>query len=261
MQIQIAFFLNLALGLLLAIPPIHNQTKTASSGDVSDQINKTVTLAPGSNVRVNIVSGDIDIETWDSDRGEINIAVKASDAAAMERHPIIIENTPNSLTIRADDDNKEGRRRERERGWVSHDVRLKLPKSINLTVSSVNGKIDVGAITGEVTGSSVNGGIVIAQAGTATQLSSVNGSISISLLRMGESGLRVSTVNGGVKIGLPSETNAEIDFRSVNGSVDSDLPITRIGEVKQNELRGRIGDGGPQIKISSVNGGVTLRRN
>jgi hypothetical protein len=60
---------------------------------------------------------------------------------------------------------------------------------------------------------------------------------------------------------LPSETGAEIDFRSVNGSVNSDLPITVIGEVKQGQLRGRVGDGGPTITITSVNGGVTLRRN
>src|SRR5262245_4240805 len=260
MQIHIAFFLNLLLGSVLAIAPNYTQSKSTDSGEVTNQINKTVKLAPGSNVRVNIVSGDINIETWDSDQAEINITVKASDIAAMERQPIIVEDTPNSLTIRVEDD-KEGRRRGRDRGWVSHDVRLKLPKSVNLKAGSVNGNIDVGAITGEVNASSVNGGIVIAQAGSATNLSSVNGSISISLLRLGENGLRVSTVNGGVKIGLPSETSAEINFHSVNGSVNSDLPITVIGEVKRGELRGRIGDGGPQITISSVNGGVTLRRN
>ena len=260
MQIQVAFFLNLLLGSILAMTPNHNLAKTTSSGDVTNQINKTITLAPGSNVKVHIVSGDINIETWDSDRGEINITVKASDTAAMERQPIIVEDTPNSLTIRVEDD-KEGNRRGRERGWVSHDVRLKLPKSINLNVASVNGGIDVGPITGEATASSVNGGIAIAQAGTAAKLSSVNGSISISLLRLGEAGLHVSTVNGSVKIGLPPETNAEINFTSVNGSVDSDMPVTVIGEVRRHQMHGRLGDGGPQIKISSVNGGVTLRRN
>ncbi|MGH9754209.1 MAG: DUF4097 family beta strand repeat-containing protein [Blastocatellia bacterium] len=259
MQIPIAFFLSLLFGSVLAIAPNHNQTKTTVSGDITNQINKTVTLAPGSTVKVNIVSGDITIETWDSDRAEINITVKASDTAAMERHPIIVENTPNSLTIRVEED-KEGRKG-RDRGWVSHNVRLKLPKNVNLKASSVNGNIDIGVISGEVDASSVNGGIVIAQAGTATHLSSVNGSISISLLRLSESGLRVSTVNGGVKIGLPSETNAEIDFRSVNGSVNSDLPITIVGEMKRGQLRGRVGDGGPPITITSVNGGVTLRRN
>lgn len=260
MHIPIAFFLSLLLGSVLAIAPNHNQTKATDSADVTNQINRTVTLAPGSNVKIQSINGLVSIETWDSDQAEINITVRASDTAAMERRPIIIEHTPNSLTIRVEED-KEGRRRGEDRGWVRHEARLKLPKSVNLKVSSVNGKVDVGAITGEVGVNSVNGGVVIAQAGTATQLSSINGGISISLLRLGEGGLRVSSVNGGVKIGLPSETNAEIDVHSINGGIDSDLPITVVGEMKRGQLRGRVGDGGPPITITSVNGGVTLRRN
>jgi DUF4097 and DUF4098 domain-containing protein YvlB len=260
MQIQTSLFLSLFLGSVLATAPGHSQTKTADSSDVTNQINRTVTLAPGSNVKVQSINGLVSIETWDGDRAEINISVRASDTVAMERQPIIIDATPNSLTIRVEED-REGRRRGWDRGWVRHEVRLRLPKSINLTISSVNGKVDVGAITGEIGVSSVNGGVVVAQAGTATRLSSINGGISVSLLRLGEGGLRVSSVNGGVKIGLPSETSAEIDVNSINGGIDSDLPITVIGEMKRGQLRGRVGDGGPPINISSVNGGVTLRRN
>ncbi|MGH9854823.1 MAG: hypothetical protein ACREBD_33750 [Blastocatellia bacterium] len=260
MQIPIAFFLSLLLGSVLAIAPNHNQAKAPDSGDVTDQINKTVTLAPGSNVKVQSINGFVSIETWDSDRAEINITIRASDTAAMERRPIIIEDTPSSLTIRVEED-REGRRRGWDRGWVNHEVRLKLPKSINLKISGVNGKVDVGAIAGEVGVSGVNGGVMVAQAGTATQLSGINGGISVSLLRLGEGGLRVSGINGGVKIGLPSETSAEIDVHSVNGGINSDLPVTVIGEVKRGQLRGRVGDGGPPITITGVNGGVTLRRN
>ena len=257
MQIPIAFFL--LLGSALALAPDHGQTKATDSGDVTNQINKTYTLAPGANVKIQSINGLVSIETWDGDRAEVNITVRASDMVTMERHPIIIEGTPNSLTIRVEPD-KESRRRG-DRGWVSHEVRLKLPKSVNLKVSSVNGKVDVGAITGEVGVESVNGGVVVAQAGTATQLSSINGGISVSLLRLGEGGLRVHSVNGGVKIGLPSETSAEIDVHSINGGIKSDLPITVIGEMKHGQLRGRVGDGGPPINITSVNGGVTLQRN
>jgi len=260
MQIPIAFFLSLLLGSVLAIAPNHSQTKAADSGDVTNQINKTVTLAPGSNVRVSGINGRVTIETWDGDRAEINITVRASDVSAMERRPIIIEDTPNSLTIRTEED-REGRKRGWDRGWVNHEVRLKSPKNVNLKVSSVNGVVNVGAITGEIGVSSVNGGVEVAQAGTATQLSSINGGITLSLLRLGEGGLRVSSVNGGVKIGLPSETNAEIDVHSINGGINSDLPITVVGEVRRGQLRGRVGDGGPPITITSVNGGVTLRRN
>ena len=261
MQIPIAFFLSLLLAPALALAPDYGQERATGSGEVTNQINRTVTLAPGANVKIQSINGLVSIETWDGDRAEINITVRASDIAAMERQPIIIEApTPDSLTIRREED-KGGRRRGEDRGWVRHEARLKLPKSVNLNVSSVNGKVDVGAITGEVGVNSVNGGVVVAQAGTATQLSSINGGISVSLLRLGEGGLRVHSVNGGVKIGLPSETNAEIDVHSINGGVKSDLPITIIGEVKHGQLRGRVGDGGPPISITSVNGGVTLQRN
>lgn len=258
MQIPLAFFLSLLLGYALTSGPDYNQTTAPGSGDVTNQINKTVTLEPGANVKIQSINGLVSIETWDGDRAEINITVRASDIAAIERRPIIIENTPGSLTIRVQED-REGRGR--DRGWVTHEVRLKLPKSINLKVNSVNGKVDVGEIAGEVGVSSVNGGVVVAQAGTATQLDSINGGIAVSLLRLGEGGLRVSSVNGGVKIGLPFETNAEIDVHSVNGGINSDLPITLVGEKKHGQLRGRVGDGGPPITITSINGGVALRRN
>jgi DUF4097 and DUF4098 domain-containing protein YvlB len=262
MQITTAFFL--LLGSALALAPGHSQTRANDSGDVTNQINRTITLAPGANVKIQGINGLVSIETWDGDRAEINITVRASDIAAMERRPIIIEpvtetSRADSLTIRTVED-REGRRGG-DRGWVRHEARLKLPKNVNLKVSSVNGKVDVGAITGEVGVSSVNGGVVVAQAGTAAELSSINGGISVSLLRLGEGGLRVHSINGGVKIGLPSETSAEIDVHSINGGIKSDLPITVLGEMKHGQLRGRVGDGGPPITITSVNGGVTLQRN
>ncbi|MGH9834109.1 MAG: DUF4097 family beta strand repeat-containing protein [Blastocatellia bacterium] len=263
MQIQITFLLSLMLGFVFTVAPGGKSDRTVEV-DVTDQIKKTITLAPGSNVTIRGINGRVNIETWDGDKAEmnaeINITIRASDREAMERRPILVDETPNSLIIRVEED-REGRKWGGDRGWVRHEVNLKLPKSINLKISSVNGTVGVGAITGEVGVSSVNGRVEVAQAGTATGLSSINGRVTLSLLRLGEGGLRVSSVNGGVEIGLPSTTNAEVDVRSVNGGIDSDLPITVVGEMKRGQLRGTIGSGGPQITITSVNGGVTLRRN
>jgi DUF4097 and DUF4098 domain-containing protein YvlB len=260
MQIYIPFLLNIVLGFVFTFTPAAGGLTQRSAGEITDQINKTITLAPGSNVTIRSINGRVSIETWDSDRAEINIIIKASDREAMERRPIIIDHTASSLIIRAEND-REGRKWGFDRGWVRHEVNLKLPKNINLKVSSVNGAVGVGAITGAVGLSSINGRVEVAQAGTATELSSINGRVSLSLLRLGEGGLRISSVNGGIEIGLPSGTNAEVDVRSVNGGIDSDLPITIIGEMKRGQLRGTIGSGGPHILITSVNGGVALRRN
>src|SRR5688572_32074003 len=120
MQIPIAFFL--LLGSILAFAPDHSQTRATDSGEVTNQINRTVTLAPGANVKIQSINGLVSVETWDGDRAEIDISVRASDMVTMERRPIIVEATPNSLTVRGEED-KEGGRRGGDRGWVRHEVR------------------------------------------------------------------------------------------------------------------------------------------
>jgi DUF4097 and DUF4098 domain-containing protein YvlB len=226
--------------------------------EVTEQINKTVTLGAGSNVKVSGINGPVIVETGEGDRAEIDIKIKAASREAIERRPLSIEEAPNSLTIRTIE-NKEGRGRDRE--WVKHEVRLKLPRSINMRISGVNGAVDVGPIEGEIVINGINGRVDVAQAGTATTLNGINGGIRISLARLGEGGLRVNGINGSVEIGFPPSINADVDVTAVNGPVDSDLPITLLGEMKRGQLKGTIGSGGPRVAINGINGRVQLRRN
>ena len=238
----------------------HAANNSASAGEVTDQINKTVTLSPGSNVRISGFNGKATVETWDNDRAEISIQVRASSQEAMERRPVIIEHTGNNLVIKTENDKERGRW-EGDRGWVRHDVTVRLPRNSNLKVSGINGAVNVGALTGEVGVSGVNGRVKVEQAGTVAELNGINGGVSVSMIRFGEGGLKISGINGGVDIGLPAETNADIDVRGTNGGVDSDLPISVIGEVRRGQLTGKLNGGGAPIKVSGVNGGVKLHRN
>lgn len=231
-----------------------------AAGDLQEQINKALTLSPGTDVRVSSFNGSVKIETWDSDRAEINIQIKASDREAMDRRPVIIDHTGNTLVIRTEND-REGGKWGRDRGWARHEVNLRLPRAISLTVSSINGSVNVGQLTGAVAVRSVNGSVQVAQAGTATELTSINGRTSVSVGRIGEGGLRVSSINGGVEINLPESTNADVEVRSVNGGINADIPINVIGEMKRGQLTGKLGSGGARITVNSVNGGVTLRGN
>jgi DUF4097 and DUF4098 domain-containing protein YvlB len=226
--------------------------------EVTDQINKTVTLAEGSNVRVSGINGPVTIETGEGNMAEIDIRIRAASREAIERRPLSIENTPNSLIIRTIE-NKEGRGRDRD--WVRHEVHLKLPRSISMNISGINGAVDVGPIEGEIVVNGINGRVDVAQAGTATTLNGINGGIRVSLARLGEGGLRVNGINGNVEIGFPASINADVDVSSVNGPVDTDLPITLLGEMKKGQLKGTIGSGGVRITINGINGRVQLRRN
>jgi len=243
--------------LSLLVPLSYASLEAAPlTADVREEINKTITLNPNSQVTIRGINGSVEIETWNSGQAEINITITASDRGALERRPLLVENTPSSLTIHTEELDEGGH----HRGNVRHHVRLRLPNSIHLKVSSVNGRVEVGEITGSVAISSINGGVRVAHAGSASQISSVNGGVSISLGSLGEQGLRVSSINGGIELRIPAATNAELEVRSVNGGVDADFPMTITGRQKHGELRGTLGSGGARIDISSVNGGVRLRK-
>ena len=229
----------------------------SSSGDVRDQINKSVPLAPGSNVTVKGINGPVTVETTEGETAQIDITITASDSEALAARPLVVENTANSLTIRTmERERGEGR----EKGWVRHSVRLRLPRSVSLAVSGVNGSVTSGEITGTVSLSGINGAVRVDGAGSATGISGVNGRVVVGLTRLGENGLRISGINGGVELAFSGQIDAQIDVRGVNGGVNSEFPMSVVGEIKRGELKGTIGSGGPKIDVSGVNGGVHIKR-
>lgn len=250
-----------ALTILMAtalLPGTASAVTGGYQGEVREQVNRTVALSPGAQVTVRGINGGVTIETADVEVAEIDITITASDRETLTRRPLVIEEGGNFLTIKTEDQ-RDGRGFGR-RSWVRHQVRLRLPRSINLAVSSVNGGLDVGAITGGVKISSINGRVKVDQAGSATEITSVNGGVTVALERLAETGLRVASINGGVEIRLGGSVNAEVEVRSVNGGINSEFPLTVVGEMKRGELRGTLGSGGAPIAITSVNGGVNLRR-
>jgi hypothetical protein len=237
--------------------PSHNEAADSSFQEVREQINRSIPLSREAQVKIRGINGAVAIETVEgAETAELDITITASDREALARRPLLIDESGNSLTIRTENNNESNRRGE----WVRHRVRLRLPRSVSLNVSSVNGGLDVGPIGGGVHISSINGRVRVDQAASATEISSINGGLYIGLEQLSSAGLRVSSINGGAEIKLGGAVNAEIEVRSVNGSINSEFPLTVVGEVKRGELRGTLGSGGAMISITSVNGGVNLRR-
>jgi hypothetical protein len=78
-----------------------------------------------------------------------------------------------------------------------------------------------------------------------------------------EAGSKISleTVNGKVNLLLPSDANATLKADSVNGNITNDfgLPV-RKGKYVGRDMYGRLGNGDVQIRLESVNGGLTVSR-
>jgi hypothetical protein len=137
---------------------------------------------------------------------------------------------------------------------------VKVPAGIELDASTVNGNVLARDLPADAELTSVNGDIEV-EAGGVAHATTVNGSIRASLGRADwKDRVEFTTVNGSVAVTLPATANADLEATTVNGSIDSDFPITIHGRMNPRTLHGRIGEGGRDLKLTTVNGGITIRK-
>jgi len=59
---------------------------------------------------------------------------------------------------------------------------------------------------------------------------------------------------------LPDGLNAEVKAATVNGDIETDFPMSVQGRISKRRLEGTIGSGGRLLELSTVNGGIELRK-
>jgi DUF4097 and DUF4098 domain-containing protein YvlB len=137
---------------------------------------------------------------------------------------------------------------------------VKVPAGVELDANTVNGNVIARDLPADAEMATVNGDIEV-EAGGVAHGTTVNGSIKARLGRADwKDRVDFTTVNGSVAVTLPANASADLDATTVNGSIDSDFPITIRGRMNPQSLRGRIGDGGRELKLTTVNGGITIRK-
>lgn len=135
---------------------------------------------------------------------------------------------------------------------------VKVPAGVNLAAHTVNGKVEIDDVQGNVEAATVNGSIDLSTTGLATART-VNGSIH-AVMGGGdwEDGLEFRTVNGSIDLTMPRDVDADVAARSMNGHIVSDFPVTASGRISSRRLMGSIGNGGPKLRMETINGGIEL---
>jgi hypothetical protein len=156
-----------------------------------------------------------------------------------------------------------GNRRERDNDDtdnVSVHFQVRVPASIKFEGRMVNGDVTATGLVADAEVSTVNGNVEVSTRGVA-EASSVNGNVEATMGRSDWSGpVEFSSVNGEVTVTLPGNASADVRASTVNGDIETDFPLTVTGRFGPRNMRGTIGSGGPLITMSSVNGGVSLKK-
>ena len=145
-----------------------------------------------------------------------------------------------------------------------NDVRVEfevaVPAGVVFTPSTVNGGIRAEGLEGPVRARTVNGTVRVETTGWA-DAHTVNGSVEV---RMGKAdapdGLSFRTVNGSISVVIPAGAAFDVDASTVSGSISTDFPLTISGRFVNHHASGTIGGGGPELKLSTVNGSIGLNK-
>jgi DUF4097 and DUF4098 domain-containing protein YvlB len=144
---------------------------------------------------------------------------------------------------------------------VNVEFEVRVPRDVVFAARTVNGSIHA-EVDGRATLSTVNGSIEV-EAGTLTEATTVNGSIRAEVRSPASSpdGIRLSTVNGSVRLSLPDGVNADVTARTVNGGIISEFAEIQVRKKwGPRSAEGRLGEGGRELALSTVNGGIRILR-
>lgn len=214
-------------------------------------------------VKVIEVDGSISVEA--STANEISLLATAKGDLEVKKGQ---ENDGLFETTLIGDTLRIGRREEKRDGfhffWDEDDVEidyvLRVPATVSLAVTTVNGKIATKGVDGDMQAHTVNGPIDIETAGTsALQASTVNGRVRAKFTRDFQ-GARFKTVNGGVTATLPSNASFAVNLSQVNGDFEASFPLSIHSNPGSRRVSGDVNGGAHELKIVTVNGDVELAR-
>lgn len=138
------------------------------------------------------------------------------------------------------------------------DFAVRVPAGVGLVARTVNGEVEARDLRSDVVARTVNGDVSLSTTGAA-RAETVNGSIDIAMGPL-RGDLEVETVNGSITLSVPAGLNAELDASTVNGGIESDFPMTITGRMDRRNVHAVIGDGGPALRLRTVNGAIAIRR-
>ncbi len=218
-------------------------------------VDETRPLAASGELELSNTNGSVHLVAWDQAKVRVEATKHAASERALEELKVEIEGDGDHVTVHT---------RYPHPHWLGNagsvEYRVSVPRGARVRVDNVNGRVEVGGVTGSVHAATVNGSVDLTGVGGAIEASAVNGSVEVDVARVDASASsKISTTNGSVRLTLPRDASADVEAHTVNGHVSCDFDLT--GEHKsRRRLEGRIGSGVARFEVGTVNGSANVDR-
>jgi len=237
----------LAAGLVCAAEPLR------------EEFHQTYPLAAAGRVSLANVNGSVRVSTWDKNEVKVDAVKTARSQEALKEAEIVVEARPDAVEIRTK--YTEHPRRDDEAANV--DYTLTVPRGARLdSIKTVNGAVEIDGVVGEVRVASVNGAVRGLRLAGEVALSTVNGRVEAEFERLEGKRVSLKSVNGTVIVRVPQGAGMQLSAATVHGNIESDfdLPVRKIGFGPGRSLKTVIAQGGVELSLRTVNGGIRLQK-
>jgi hypothetical protein len=239
----------------------------AGAATARETIEETFAFEPGSHLRLENVNGSVRLEAWDRDEIRV-VAEKKARASSAERAEellraleVRIEPVDGGLEV----ETRHPRASDGVLSWLfggsSGEVEylIRLPRSADLDVSTVNGGVELDGVSGRLRLRSTNGGIEVVDGGGSLDAGTTNGSIAAEVATLSAvDGFSLRTTNGRIHLALPADAGAELSAHTTNGSIETDLPVRIHGRLRRTRIEGTLNGGGPRLELATTNGSIRI---
>jgi DUF4097 and DUF4098 domain-containing protein YvlB len=257
---MVLILLSLVLGLW---PSAKAQT---GQQELREEFHQTYPLAATGRISLENINGFVRINGWDRNEVRVDAVKRAYTRERLGEAQIVVDAGADVVHIRTKypdgDLNFNGDAGRRYNNPASVDYTLSIPRGARVeSIELVNGPIEIEGITSDVVASSVNGPVKAHGLTGEVRLSTVNGPVEASFERLSDSKtISLNSVNGPLTLTIPSDADAQLKANSLSGRITNDygLPVND-GQYVGHELSGVLGKGGTRIKLSNINGSISIR--
>ena len=242
-----------------------------TSDPFREDFSQTLPLSANGQLRLDNVNGRIEIIGWDRSDVVIKALKHGKTQESVEATKINVAASPDEIAIHTEQPPS-------ETGfsaiwsWFKNggnnnatvDYAIQVPRHARLAnISSVNGRVAIEDVSGDIAASTVNGEMQVRDAAGSLKLSAVNGRIAAELVSLGRGqAVSLSGVNGRIEVTLPADADAEVSVSTVNGHITSEFPslIVKKDFPIGQHLNSTLGKGGANVKASTVNGSISIQQ-
>jgi hypothetical protein len=236
---------------------------------------------------VDNIFGSITVQGYQGTEVQLQIhkTIKARNQEALERAlkevELEITSEDNIIDLYVDgpfrDRHERGERSGRRNpGYeVHYDFDIKVPLRTAISLKTVtSGDISVRDVEGNFDIRNVNGRITVDEIAGSGDAHTVNGGIKVVFRRNPGEDCSFKTINGDLDIFFTDRLSADFRLKTFNGDILSDFPVTYLPlEAAKEERKGskyvyksdrfvgvRAGNGGPQMKMDTLNGDILIHK-